>query len=262
MSTSVETASITDKGLGIKSDVNEDSYLVLEKEKVFAVADGVGGAAAGDVASKTVVQAIRDALHGDHMDTSTLDTIELTKTLVRIGNEKVYEKAGGLEIAMGSTIALVLIRGNDAVLAHVGDSRIYLYRRHKLLRLTKDHSKLQKLIDMMPPNTVDEENFVESNVITKALGAGPTVEPDIQRVNLKDQDIFIICTDGVHNYNSDREILKNLEKNSATLDKVCQTLKEHCYAKGAKDHLTAIVVRVTIEELDAQETKALKRERL
>ncbi len=259
MSISVETASITDNGLGIKNDVNEDSYLVLEKDKIFAVADGVGGAAAGDVASRTVVQTIRDALHNDRLNTSIPDAIELTQALVRAGNEKVYEKAGVLQRAMGSTIALALLRGDDAVLAHVGDSRIYLYRKHQLLRLTKDHSKLQNLIDMMPPNTVDEKNFAESNVITRALGAGPTVEPDIQKVNLKDQDIFIICTDGVYNYNSDNEILQNLEKNSGVLDKICRAFKEHCYAGGAKDHLTAIVVRVTKEEQDAQETKVLRK---
>ncbi len=259
MNTKVEYASITDKGLGPKSAVNEDSFLVLEDESVFAVADGVGGAQAGDVASQGALRAIKKNVQSAHSDNTAQNPIELVKRLIKTGNDEVCRLANDKQLSMASTIALLTIRGNALVLAHVGDSRIYLFRDGELLQLTKDHSKLQQLLDRMPPNTIDIDNYEDSNVITRALGVEAQVEPDIQKVNLKNKDIFLLCTDGIYNYNSAEEIKENLAKNSDNPEEICLTLKETCYSKGAKDHLTAVVVIIACEHPDLRETINLTR---
>lgn len=252
MSISIESASITDGGLGAKRAVNEDSLLVMEKQGAYVVADGVGGAQAGDVASQCVVAVIRQEL--SYQKYADLEPANLANILIHRCNSEVYKLARNRNATMASTIAMLLVQHDSMAIAHVGDSRIYLYRDNDLLQLTTDHSKLQYLLDHLPPNTIDEENFAEGNVITKALGAAPVVEPDIRRVHLRNRDIFVLCTDGIHNYNNEAELSSNLRVNAGNLDKVCLKLKDNCYAKGARDHLSAIVLKVRFDYSDMDKT--------
>lgn len=256
MSVTIKTASITDKGLNTRKIVNEDSFLILKKQRLFAVADGVGGAFAGDVASQAVVTIIEKLVKKLPDEDQLFDFIQ---GVIDAANTEVYNLSSQEHKTMGSTLAMMLVLQDYAILAHIGDSRIYLYRDDQLLQLTRDHSKLQTLIDSLPENSIDEENYPEKNVITRALGAKATAQPDIQKVNLKNDDIFVICTDGVYNYNSEDELHENVAKNQDDLEKICAVLKENCYEKGAKDHLTAVVSKISLVNSDNLETVIIKR---
>lgn len=255
MKISIDTASVTDVGLSTRKTVNEDSLLVLSDAGIFAVADGVGGTEAGAVASQLAVATLTAMSQATKLP--VIDAVAHVRELVATANDEIYKAAGEKQLTMASTLALVFLQDDYALLAHVGDSRIYLFRDEKCLQLTKDHSKLQTLLDNLPPNTIDEARFNENHVITKALGVEESVEPDMQKVMLKDGDIFVLCTDGVYKYNSDDELRTNMARNSSDLPKICEMLKEQCYAGGAKDHLTAVVLRVTVDNPDLQKTRML-----
>lgn len=255
MKLSIDTASVTDIGLNTRKAVNEDSLLVLPEAGIFAVADGVGGTEAGAVASQLAVETL--AAMSQAAGPAMTDAVAHIRELVATANEEIYQAAAEKQSTMASTLALVFLQDDYALLAHVGDSRIYLFRDGKVLQLTTDHSKLQTLLDNLPPDTIDAEHFDESHVITRALGVEESVEPDIQKVMLKDEDIFVLCTDGVYKYNSEDELRTNVARNSSDLPKICETLKEQCYAGGAKDHLTAVVLRVTVDNPDLQKTRML-----
>ncbi len=256
MSATIKTASITDKGLNPRKTVNEDSLLVLEKQRLFAVADGVGGAFAGDVASQSAVKTIQKLVNKLPGEDKLIDFV---KSVIKAANTEIYNLASQEHRTMGSTLAMMLVQKDYAILAHIGDSRIYLYRDKQLLQLTRDHSKLQNLIDSLPENSIDEDNYPEKNVITRALGAKATAQPDIQKVNLKNDDIFVICSDGIYNYNTEEELRENVAGNQDDLKKICDVLKENCYQKGAKDHLTAIVSKISLVNSDNLKTMVLKR---
>lgn len=242
MNMKIEVASITDKGLNLKYSVNEDSYLVMEKEQVFAVADGVGGAHAGEIASSSALKIISEGVRKfskqfkDHK-------IDFLQKLIKAGNAAVYQNGIKKNKQMASTIAIMLVEENYAVLGHVGDSRIYVVRDGKIYQVTKDHSKLQEFLDKNPHASITRNNYKDGHIITRALGVEKSVEPEIQKVILKPNDVFILCTDGIYSYNSENEMLNNVNKNKNDLNLVCETLKENCYQKGAKDNLTAVVLR-------------------
>ncbi|MFQ5676719.1 MAG: PP2C family protein-serine/threonine phosphatase [bacterium] len=247
MKSGITTACVTDKGLSAHYTVNEDSYLILELDGAFAVADGVGGANAGDLASQTALRTISKLIKEARGNTPPT-SLNFVRSLIDAGNQVVYQLGQQRQRQVASTIALMLIKDGVAILGHVGDSRIYVHREDKLIQLTKDHSKLQNLIDNSLITEKERADFQERHIITKALGAGATVEPDLQKVILKKNDLFILCTDGIYIHNTDEEILRNATKNKNNLAKICDTLKKNCYSRGAKDNLTAIVVKVEGQE--------------
>jgi protein phosphatase len=253
----IDSACVTDKGLNPHYKVNEDSYLILEKARVFAVADGVGGAHAGDVASQVAMQVIKRGVRKfakKYKDSRT----EFLEKLIQAANNMVYKLGQDRKKQMASTVAIISIENNYAVIGHVGDSRIYLARDSNLLQLTKDHSKLQALLDDNPDISLSRDDYYQGHVITKALGATPEVEPDIQKVFIKNNDLFILCTDGIYTHNSNDEMLDNMGKNKNNLKKACETLKKNCYQNGASDNLTAIVLKVNKSDEGERETKKIK----
>ena len=260
MNFSIQTASITDKGLSSNYAVNEDSCLILEADGVFAVADGVGGANAGDIASQTAISTVRALiLREKNNDQKTKEnSIAFIKELIKAGNQAIHALAKARRQQIASTLVIMLIEEDYAILGHVGDSRIYVYRDKKLIQLTRDHSKLQNLIDNNLIKPAEESDFQDRHIITRALGIKSTVEPGIQTVNLKDKDLFILCTDGIYIHNSDEEMLANIEQNRGNLQKICDVLKENCYEKGATDNLTAVVVKIATLDMDEQETKIMR----
>lgn len=152
---------------------------------------------------------------------------------------------------MASTIALMAISGEYAVLGHVGDSRIYVNRNGYLLQLTRDHSKLQESLDSAA-EALQQKDYPERHILTRALGAEPEAQPDIQKVILKHNDIFLLCTDGIYIYNSDVDILNTIDQNRDDLQSICEKLKEKCYQEGARDNLTAIVVGLEKQDPDEE----------
>ena len=260
MKFSIQTASITDIGLSSNYTVNEDSYLILEADGVFAVADGVGGANAGDIASQTAISTISELIPREKKNEQRTkeNSVDFLKKLITAGNKAIHALAKEREQQIASTIVIILIEADHAILGHIGDSRIYVYRDKKLIQLTRDHSKLQNLIDNNLIKPAEESDFQDRHIITKALGIKSNVEPDIQKVNLKNKDLFILCTDGIYIHNSNEEMLANIEQNRVKLQKICDIFKENCYEKGATDNLTSVVLKIATRDLDEQETKIMR----
>jgi protein phosphatase len=247
MAFKIETAFTTDPGLNPHKQLNEDSVLILEKDAIFAVADGVGGAHAGDLASQTAVRTITDVAQTQKRG-HQFDGARFIKELIEAANDAVLELSENSTRTIASTIAIMAMVGNTAYLGHLGDSRIYVFRDGLLTQLTRDHSQVQELLDRSPGSPLvsekGDDQFLGRNVITQALGVEQVVRPDIQKVILKKGDLFLLCTDGVYTCISNKELSNIFENNGRSPADVCKIVLKKCHANGANDHLSAIVIRL------------------
>jgi len=256
----IEHASVTDQGLNPRKKLNEDNLLDMPQEGLFLVADGVGGAYAGHLASQAAVDAIIGVMKSSrrHEIIKRYGHLKYVEEMVLAASRAVFELSVRHQKQMGSTIALMFFTEDTAIVAHAGDSRVYLLRNGKLLPLTVDHSRLNDFIKNNPDVIVDPATFKGGRRLTKALGIAPEVYPALKEVDLEDGDIFLACTDGVYNYNAGNEIIENLSSNKNDLAQACNRMRDVCYAQGAMDHLTAIVVKVGIEYQVTREIQPVK----
>jgi protein phosphatase len=248
----ITVGQITDRGLSPKREVNEDNLLALPKRGLFLVADGVGGRRGGQVASQTVVDVFSRVFNQDHTD----DLRDLIAGTIDLCNQKIYEDAeSNPELqGMATTIALVAVAGNRAIVAHVGDSRVYRFDDQGLIALTEDHSEVG---EALRAGAITEEQAIthpRRNVINRALGAEANVDPDIIEIEIDDRTSFLLCSDGITRHITDDEIARLL-RSSRRPEGICETMKELCYAGGAEDNLTAIVVDFGDREYIEEPTK-------
>ncbi len=238
----------TDRGLVRQK--NEDSYCAEDHSGFFAVADGIGGRASGEVASRIAIDVMQDFLGKGEKNTvhttiqSNISKNPLTEA-VHLANRAVYEKSlNNPELqGMGTTIAAALIDRERLSIAHVGDSRVYLLRSYILEQLTDDHS-LQS--EAMKPDVVKKgtpEWFNKKNIITRALGTDPDVEVSYSELTLNDGDVLILCTDGLTSMVSDSTIQSTIK---ATNDPAvaCSNLVGHAMQNGGKDNITVIIIYI------------------
>jgi serine/threonine protein phosphatase PrpC len=236
------SAAVTDRGLSEKRPQNEDSYLSLPEHGIFAVADGVGGAMAGDVASQMAVEILGEAFINY---SSTADPEEIMTVAIDRANTAINQMASELPqlSSMATTIVALHVSGNFATIAHVGDSRLYrLDADGNLYRETQDHSVVEEEVRagrMTPEQAV---NHPSRNVISRAVGAETTVDIDIKTIILEPGTIFLICSDGITRHIPDQEIAELLTT-GMSLPMLCEQMKEICYSRGAEDNLTAILVK-------------------
>ena len=235
----VNVGQITDKGLSPKRASNEDNLLAMPERGLYLVADGVGGRLGGEVASRTVVEVFSRVFGQEHGE----DLRKLIENTIDFCNQKVFEDArADPELdGMATTIALVAVEGKRAVVAHVGDSRVYRYDERGLICLTEDHSEVG---EAMRAGMLTPEQAVKHprrNVISRAIGAGVEVEPDFREIEIDARTSFILCTDGITRHITDDEIAR-LMRGGARPQPICERMKALCYTGGAEDNLTAIVV--------------------
>ncbi len=239
-------ASVTDRGLSEKRPQNEDSFLSLDKIGVFAVADGVGGAQAGDVASQMAMEILGEAfVH--YVD--SVDPEEIMKVAIERANEAIFQMASDLPqlASMATTVAAIHVSGNIATIAHVGDSRVYrVDPEGSLFRETDDHSVVEEEVRAGRMTPEQALNHPSRNVISRAVGAESTVEVDIRTIMIDPGTMFLICSDGITRHISDEEI-EHLLTTGMNLEMLCQQMKDMCYERGAEDNLTAVVVRIEPE---------------
>lgn len=234
-----EIAVISDRGLNPKRELNEDSYLILEDHGLFAVADGVGGQNAGETASRMTMEILRR-----HLPSRTkADRVRVLEQMIRYANRTLYETSLTEKqcSGMATTLALVWLDRKAAIIGHVGDSRVYRFAGGQLHRETVDHT----LAEERSSNST-LETALPRNVITRAVGVEPDVQPDFKRVPVEPETTFLLCTDGITRHVTDEEIWQLLAQEKDPM-RACQELKERCYERGAKDNLTALVVRVDAE---------------
>ena len=242
-SSSIQSAAVTDRGLNEKRPLNEDSFLADSERGIFSVADGVGGAEAGEVASQTAIEVLDEAFRHQVEGADIEDLMELA---IQRANASIHQMAQehAKFSMMATTIVGLHLQGNVATIGHVGDSRLYrLTPEGQLLRETADHSVVEEEVRAGRMTAEQAANHPSKNVISRALGAENDVEVDLKVFEVDDGTEFLLCTDGITRHIPDHE-LRHLLITQADLTSLCEELKRICFERGAEDNLTAVVVRV------------------
>lgn len=237
----IEAAGVSHPGRHRKH--NEDAYGVHVDLGLFVVADGMGGHAGGEVASHLAVSTV--AAHvGELGKGHTGETSELLAEAVQRANAVVFGAAreSAAESDMGTTIACLLVRGDQAAVAHVGDSRVYSFRDGRLSPLTDDHSLLAECLrsGYITPDLA--EAFPYKHLITRSLGADEVVQVDTRVVEPQAGDMVLLCSDGLSGVISDEDIARVLVSEPA-LEAAAQRLIERANYAGGPDNVTVILVR-------------------
>jgi protein phosphatase len=220
---------------------NEDSYVVAPP--LFAVADGMGGAQAGEVASKLAAAALEES------DPGSLSGAEKLVSLIHEANRRVYERASSdpTTSGMGTTMTVALVEGMQVTLAHVGDSRAYRVRDGSLEQLTEDHSLVNELLKSGKLSPDEAEVHPQRSVITRAVGTDPDVEVDAFVVEASEGDIFLLCSDGLTDMVEDDAILDTIERHRDDLDRATKSLVSAANQGGGEDNITVIAFRIAAD---------------
>lgn len=230
---------------GIVRHSNQDAYFAgeISQETTFAVVcDGMGGAKAGNVASNTAVKSISEYIMRSYRDNMSLDDIsKMLKNAIISANIEVYDMATQNEQlkGMGTTVVAAIVRNGNAVIANVGDSRIYLVDDN-ITQLTTDHSIVQTLIESGKITAEDAKVHPRKNVITRALGAESDVAVDIEEYNLSENSTLLLCTDGLTNFVREEDILNTFKQNDISV--VSEKLVELANNGGGGDNITAVTL--------------------
>jgi len=212
----------------------------------MVVSDGMGGAAAGEIASAMAVKTLRDALIQEEQ---SIDTCSRLKLATERANDAIWEhsRANRQLAGMGATVTAVLIHNTGACIAQVGDSRAYLIRGHEVKQLTKDQSLVQLLIDSGAIRP-EQSHTVPNNVIMQALGTSPTVDVAMASVELYKDDLLLVCTDGLSNKVSAIE-MRDVLRRADSLNAACRDLVTIANQRGGEDNITVIAARFDGEAL-------------
>lgn len=237
-SITLEAAALTHTGK--VRDHNEDAFGHCLEAGVFVVCDGMGGAAAGEIASRLAVDTLVERLCAV---TSPADRRRALEESIAAANRLVYTQSAkdAALRGMGTTLVAVAVQDHSALIAHVGDSRCYLFRAGQLTRQTNDHSLVDEQVRLGHITQQDAERSPLKNVITRAIGTQPSVEPDITELPLEPGDILLLCSDGLIREVPDPKIAAIL-KLAATLEEKCRQLIETANSAGSHDNVTAILV--------------------
>jgi serine/threonine protein phosphatase PrpC len=239
----LQVAAVSDRGLSEKRPLNEDSFLSDSERRIFAVADGVGGAQAGEVASKTAVEVLDEAFRHQVAGTDIEDLMEIA---IQRANISIYQMAQDHPklSAMATTIVALHLDGHIATIGHVGDSRLYrLSPDGQLHRETADHSVVEEEVRAGRMTPEQAAHHPSRNVISRALGAETGVEVDMKTIEVEDGTTFLLCSDGITRHLPDDE-LRELLGSPQNVEGICAEMKRRCYERGAEDNLTALIVRV------------------
>lgn len=232
--------------IGKAREMNQD-YICLsnnEKYKIFIVADGMGGYKGGEVASSLASVSVKEYIN-NNIEKVELNNkeemLEVIKNSIQYANTVVYNKSKEIQEleGMGTTIEVCLIYNNRAYIGHVGDSRIYRIRKNIIRKLTRDHSYVE---DLVRDGTITREeayNHPKKNMITRALGCYPTVEPDLMVRGFLNNDIIVMTTDGLTNMVRDDEIYNIVKENTEIAH---EKLIERANDLGGYDNITVVIL--------------------
>ncbi len=251
----IRYAAKTDPGL--KRNHNEDYFSLIEEEQLFLVADGMGGHASGEVASKMAADVIRE-FFARSKDGDATWPFKMEKQLsylenrlmvgIRLANQRIFEAAARdtkLK-GMGTTVVIAQIADAKLYLAHVGDSRAYRIRADGVQQLTRDHSLLEDYKDARPGMTDEEQKkFPHKNVITRALGMRESVQVDVHGEDIQDGDIFILCSDGLSGLVDGAKIADTVRK-GPDLEHAVTNLVAAANAGGGTDNITVLALECRV----------------
>ncbi len=237
---------MSDRGL-IRLE-NQDMFLVDvlhdQNQAVLAVCDGMGGARAGNVASEIAINTFSEEIKNllkPSMSTTYMKNIALAA--VTEANARVYEKSNESEhfSGMGTTLVGALVDGNKAVIVNVGDSRAYFASKSGIVKVTKDHSLVEEMLTRGEITEDQARTHPNKNLITRALGAEPSIKADAFVLTLQKEQVLLLCSDGLTNMLSDEEILSEILENGQ-LEKCCERLISCANGRGGMDNITVILL--------------------
>jgi protein phosphatase len=214
---------------------NEDAFVC--EPPLFAIADGMGGAQAGEVASRLAAESLRESEQGE------LSSLEQAVELIQEANRRVYAYSSENASArgMGTTMTVALVDGDRVTIGHVGDSRAYLFRDDQLTQLTQDHSLVAELVRSGRLTPEEAETHPRRSVITRALGTDSEVEVDVFSLRAQDHDLFLLCSDGLTSMVTDSEIERILAGARADLDDAAKKLIAAANHAGGEDNVTVVL---------------------
>ena len=232
--------------IGKVRDMNQDSYYISSENdeiKLYIVADGMGGYKGGEIASKLAIESSKNYICNNFAETKKEkeQILELIKNAIEYANMVVYEKSKEVEElnGMGTTIDICLIYYNRVYIGHVGDSRVYRLRKNFFRKLTVDHSYVEQLIKEGNITKEEAYNHPKKNMLTKALGCTPFVEPDVMVKGFLKDDILLMCSDGLTNMLKDNKIYEIIKENPKEASK---NLVKKANELGGYDNITAVII--------------------
>jgi len=241
--------------VGMKRTHNEDNFSIVEESGLYIVADGMGGHASGEVASKMAVDAMREFFAATANDPERTWPYKMDRskgyeenrliTGIKLANLRIFESAqrDSRQRGMGTTIVSLFAVEDGVYLAHVGDSRVYRRRDGKLEQLTEDHSLLNDYIKMKNLSADEIASFPHKNVIVRALGMKDTVQVDVHVEEPVLGDVYLLCSDGLSGMVKDEEI-SAIATSENDLDVMCEKLIAEANKNGGVDNITVVAVRV------------------
>lgn len=240
----VEQSSLTD--VGRQRNANEDAF--FGKSPLFAVADGMGGARAGEVAARTAVEEM--AALGDVSEVSEAGLAQL----VERANRRIHELSRGDEslAGMGTTMTAVAVRGKEIAIAHVGDSRMYRLREGELEKLTHDHSLVDEMVRAGKLTPEEAEIHPQRSIITRALGPEADVEVERLTYPAKDGDVYLICSDGLTTMVPE-DAVGAILRGRSSLDEAAAELVRAANEAGGRDNITVVLFRLGDSEAPLEE---------
>jgi protein phosphatase len=241
--------------VGRKRKGNEDSVFVNPEQSLFVVADGMGGHAAGEVASRVAVEAINEFVcltSGDEditwpfgLDENVSFDGNRLKSAIQYANRKVLEATRERKeyLGMATTVVAVLVDGESANLAHVGDSRVYLVRGGALTQLTSDHSWVNEQLESGILSPEQARSHPLRNVVTRALGGKPGLSVDLQEHKAQPGDVLLLCSDGLTTMVPDADILRVVGEAQGDIEVAARSLVDEANGRGGEDNITVLLIR-------------------
>lgn len=244
----VKHAARSDRGM--LRELNEDSFNVLDgssREPVsFIIADGMGGHNSGEVASKMAVDLITSDLlqASGYIDKDRPDITDKLKDIVTSTNEKIYEASLREEsnMGMGTTLTMAVVHEDKLFIGHIGDSRLYIIRDGAMKQLTTDHTFVDELVRSGSLTNEEAATHPKKNLLTRALGCSGSLEVDVFECSIKNNDVFLMCTDGLTNSLTENEIMETVVAGE-DLQTACDKLISKANGNGGEDNITVILFK-------------------
>jgi len=240
--------------IGLARASNQDAFAIIDRLGLWAVADGMGGHAAGEVASQMAVEVMRDYIASTQNQTDvTLPfdappdmPLPAQRLLVagKLANQKIYQlsRSDSKLTGMGTTMASLIVDGQTAYVTHAGDSRAYLIRSGAIKQITEDHSLVNEYISQGLLSPADAATHPLKHVITRALGSSPKIDMDVKTIPLLPGDLFLLCSDGLSNLATDQEIYSRIADSRNHLGEGCKCLIELAFQKKSDDNITVVLI--------------------
>jgi len=226
--------------VGRRRENNQDQLLVDEQRDVYAIADGMGGHAAGEVASRIAIQALEETIN----EAGDAEANRLLVDAFKEGNRRICESvlARGEWRGMGTTIVALARRDDRAIIGHVGDSRLYVLRHGELVQLTADHSWVAEQVRMGLLTDAEAHKHPMRNIVTRAMGNRLELEVEVSEQQIRPGDVFLLCSDGLNSMIGDDQIKGILEEHLDDPVEACHALIGAANEHGGDDNITVIVL--------------------